>query len=167
MIHNSTQIFGPPGCGKTEYLMRLIEERIAGGMSPLDICFVSFSRKSIEEARSRAMSRFNLDDKQLVRFRTLHSTGFTELGLSYGDVLGGADYKELGRMLGEEFIMNTKPEDGIILPTDMKRGSRYMQMIDRARYLMISLEKEWEDHDTWDLSLFKAKQISEQLTEYK
>ena len=167
MIHNSTQIFGPPGCGKTEYLMRLIEERIAGGMSPLDICFVSFSRKSIEEARSRAMSKFKLDDKQLVRFRTLHSTGFTELGLSYGDVLGGADYKELGRMLGEEFIMNTKPEDGIILPTDMKRGSRYMQMIDRARYRMISLEKEWEDHDTWDLSLFKAKQIAEQLTEYK
>ena len=53
MISNSTQIFGPPGCGKTEYLMRLIDERIAGGMSPLDICFVSFSRKSIEEAHRR------------------------------------------------------------------------------------------------------------------
>lgn len=167
MIKNSTQIFGPPGCGKTEYLMRLIDRRIAGGVSPLDVCFVSFSRKSIQEARDRAMTRFKLDAKQLARFRTLHSTGFTELGLSYGDVLNGADYRELGRMLGEEFNMNVRPEEGVILPTDLKRGSRYMQIIDRARYRMLPLEEEWKDHDTWDLSLFKAKQIEDQLLEYK
>ena len=167
MIEGSTQIFGPPGCGKTEYLMRLIERRIAAGMSPLDICFVSFSRKSIQEARERAMTKFNLESKQLARFRTLHSTGFTELGLSYGDVLGGADYRELGRMLGEEFNMNVRPEDGLILPTDLRRGSRYIQIIDRARYRMLPLEEEWKDHDTWDLSLFKAKQIADQISEYK
>jgi superfamily I DNA/RNA helicase len=167
MIANSTQVFGPPGSGKTAFLMRLIERRIAAGTSPLDICFVSFSRKSIQEARDRAMKRFKLDVSQLTRFRTLHSTGFTELGLSYGDVLGGADYRELGRMLGEEFNMNAKPEDGIILPVDLRRGSRYLHIIDRARYRMMSLEEEWKDHDTWDLSLFKAKQISEQLIEYK
>ena len=167
MIKNSTQIFGPPGCGKTEYLMRLIEKRIAAGVSPLDICFVSFSRKSIQEARDRAMTKFRIDNKQLARFRTLHSTGFTELGLSFGDVLSGADYRELGRMLGEEFNMNVRPEDGLILPTDLRRGSRYMQIIDRARYRMLPLEEEWKDHDTWDLSLFKAKQIQDQLAEYK
>ena len=142
MIDNSTQVFGPPGCGKTEFLMRLIEKRIAAGVSPLDICFVSFSRKSIQEARDRARTKFNLDNKQLARFRTLHSTGFTELGLSYGDVLSGADYKELGRMLGEEFHMNVRPEDGIILPTDLRRGSRYLQIIDRARYRMLPIEEE-------------------------
>ena len=167
MIPHSIQIFGPPGCGKTEYLMRLIDDRISGGMSPLNICFVSFSRKSIQEARERAMSRFRLDTKQLARFRTLHSTGFTELGLSYSDVLNGADYRELGRMLGEEFNVNVRPEDGLILPTDLRRGSRYLQIIDRARYRMLPLEEEWKDHDTWDLSLFKAKQIADQLAEYK
>jgi len=167
MIPHSVQVFGPPGCGKTEFLMRIIEQRIESGVAPLDIVFVSFSKKSIQEARDRAMSRFNLDVKQLARFRTLHSTGFAELGLSYGDVLNGADYRELGRMLGEEFNMNVRPEDGLLLPTDLKRGSRYLQIIDRARYRLLPLEEEWKDHDTWDLSLFKAQQIQEQLLEYK
>jgi superfamily I DNA/RNA helicase len=167
MIENSTQVFGPPGCGKTEFLMRLIEKNIAAGVAPEDIVFVSFSKKSIEEARDRAMSRFNLNAKQLVRFRTLHSTGFVGLGLAYGDVLSGADYKKLGHMLGEEFNMNVRPEDGLLLPTDLKRGSKYIQIIDRARYRMIPLEEEWKDHDTDDLSLFKARQIRDQIVEYK
>ena len=167
MIENSTQIFGPPGCGKTERLMQIIEENIAAGVSPADIVFVSFSKKSIEEARDRAMTRFNLDVKQLARFRTLHSTGFVGLSMSYGDVLAGADYKELGRMLGEEFNMNVRPEDGVLIPTDLKRGSRYIQIVDRARYRMIPIEEEWKDHDTDDLSLFKARQIRDQIIEYK
>jgi hypothetical protein len=131
------------------------------------IVFVSFSKKSIEEARDRAMSRFNLNAKQLVRFRTLHSTGFVGLGLSYGDVLGRSDYNELGRMLGEEFNMNVRPEDGLLIPTDLKRGSKYIQIIDRARYRLIPLDEEWKDHDTDDLSLFKARQIRDQIVEYK
>jgi superfamily I DNA/RNA helicase len=167
MIENSTQVFGPPGCGKTEFLMRLIEKNIAAGVAPEDIVFVSFSKKSIEEARDRAMSRFNLNAKQLVRFRTLHSTGFVGLGLSYGDVLGRSDYNELGRMLGEEFNMNVRPEDGLLIPTDLKRGSKYIQIIDRARYRLIPLDEEWKDHDTDDLSLFKARQIRDQIVEYK
>ena len=167
MIENSTQIFGPPGCGKTERLMQLIEENISAGVAPTDIVFVSFSKKSIEEARDRAMTRFNLNPAQLARFRTLHSTGFVGLGMSYGDVLSGPDYKELGRMLGEEFNMNVRPEDGVLIPTDLKRGSKYIQIIDRARYRMIPLEEEWKDHDTDNLSLFKAKQIRDQVAEYK
>jgi superfamily I DNA/RNA helicase len=167
MIENSTQVFGPPGCGKTEFLMREIDKSLASGIKPERIAFVSFSRKSIEEARERAMTRFNLNPKQLVNFRTLHSTGYMELGITRDMVLSTADYTELGRMLGEEFVVNTKPEDGLLVPTDLRRGSRYLAIIDRARYRMIGLEEEWKDHDTFDLSLFKAKQIQGQLAEYK
>ena len=167
MIKNSTQVFGPPGCGKTEFLMREIEKALARGVSPERIAFVSFSKKSIEEAKQRAMDRFNLNPKQLVNFRTLHSTGYMELGITKDMVLSAADYRELGRMLGEEFVMNVKPEDGLIIPTDLRRGSRYLQMIDRARYRMISLKQEFREQDTFDLSLFKAEQIQLQLAEYK
>jgi len=167
MIPNSTQIFGPPGCGKTEYLMRYIETALDGGMKPEEIAFVSFSRKAIQEARERAMTRFNLDVKQLRNFRTLHSTGFSGLSLRKEDIMSNADYAELGRMLGEEFNMNIAPEDGILIPQDLRRGSQYMRIIDRSRYRMVSLEEEWREHETHDISLFKAKQIYEQVTEYK
>lgn len=167
MIENSTQVFGPPGCGKTEFLMRVIEGALSKGTAPERIAFVSFSRKSIEEARCRALNRFSLDIKQLVNFRTLHSTGYMELGLSKDMIMSSVDYSMLGKMLGEEFVMNVNPDDGLIIPTDLRRGSRYLQIIDRSRYRMVSLEEEWKDNDTFDLSLFKAKQIQDQLIEYK
>jgi len=167
MIPNSTQIFGPPGCGKTEFLMREIEKALAGGMDPQHIAFVSFSRKAIQEAKERAMTRFNLDAKQLRNFKTLHSTGFQGLSLRKEDIMSAADYSELGRMLGEDFIAPPSPEDGILIPQDLRRGSQYMRVIDRSRYRMVSLDEEWREHETYDLSLFKAKQIYEQVTEYK
>ncbi len=52
MIENSTQIFGPPGCGKTERLMQIIEQHLEAGMNPQSIAFVSFSRKSIQRRRN-------------------------------------------------------------------------------------------------------------------
>jgi len=167
MIENSTQVFGPPGCGKTEFLMGVIDDALNDGVQPEEIAFVSFSRKSIEEARDRTMKRFQVGPKQLVNFRTLHSTGYSELGVTKDMVMSNADYRELGRMLGEEFVINTQPEDGIVIPSDLRRGSRYIRIIDRARYRMIDLKQEWREHETYDLSLFKAEQISAQIAEYK
>jgi superfamily I DNA/RNA helicase len=167
MIPNSTQIFGPPGCGKTEYLMRQIEKAIEAGVPPESIAFVSFSRKAIEEARDRAMKRFNLSAKQLVNFRTLHSTGFVGLGLRHEDVMSSVDYSELGKMLGEQFNVNVAPEDGVLIPQDLKSGSKYLRIIDRSRYRMVSLDEEWREHETFDVSLFKCKQVYEQMVEYK
>ena len=167
MIPNSTQVLGPPGCGKTEFLMREMEKYLAAGVDPTQIAFVSFSRKAIHEARERAMTRFNLDAKQLRNFRTLHSTGFAGLHLRNEDLLSSADYTALGRMLGEEFKLSAIPEDGLLVPQDMKRGSQYIRIIDRARYRMVDLEEEWKEHETFDVSLFKAKQIFETITEYK
>ena len=167
MIENSTQIFGAAGCGNTGRLMQSIEKHLEAGMNPQHIAFVSFSRKSIQEAKERAKNRFNLDDKQLINFRTLHSTGFSGLQIKRDDVMSPPDYQKLGKMLGEEFIINTQPEDGMLIPSDLRRGSKYMKVIDRARYRMIDIREEWKDHDTSDLSFFKCKQVRDTLIEYK
>lgn len=162
-----TQIFGPPGCGKTTALMDILQQTLDSGVHPSRVAVCSFSRKAINEFVDRAASRFGGDRKMFPHMRTLHSTAFTALGLRTEDVMAASDYKKLGEMLGEVFVVNAVPEDGIITTTDFHKGSQYLAIIDRARYRMVSLEDEWRQHDTYEMSLSKCRQIEQQIALYK
>lgn len=162
-----TQVFGPPGCGKTTYLMGVLRDALGSGMDPSRVGVCSFSRKAINEFIDRSVSQFGIERKKFPYMRTLHSMAFHALGLRTEDVMGAADYRELGRMLGEVFEVNVRPEDGILVPTDTHLGSRYLAIIDRSRYRMVPLEEEWRCHDTFDMSLSKCRQIRDQLALYK
>ena len=51
------------------------------------------------------------------------------------------------------------PDDGILIPAIGGDGGKYIQLIDRSRYRMIDMEKEFNEAEDWDLSFPKMKQI--------
>ena len=94
-------ILGGPGTGKTEYLIRIVEQVLASGRRPNEVAFVTFTRAAASEARQRAAAFLRLSPSELPHFRTLHSLCFKQLGLRRGDVLEGAALRELEELAGE------------------------------------------------------------------
>ena len=71
------------GTGKTEYLLRKVEKKLEEGVKPNRIGYFAYTVKAANEARTRAINKFtNLDKKDFIYFRTLHSLAFKQLGLS-------------------------------------------------------------------------------------
>tara|TARA_R110000868_G_scaffold54836_1_gene170941 strand:- start:3 stop:1523 length:1521 start_codon:yes stop_codon:yes gene_type:complete len=167
-LNKETTIFGPPGTGKTTTLINIVKEKILKGMDPTRIAFMSFSRKSATEARDRAVAELSLDMNQMLYFRTLHSLAFSWLGLDSKRVFKGADYNDLGRLVGLEFRSNptTTLEDGPLFQIGAG-GDKYMSIIQTARVREVSLEQQF--NDAWDNTLHwqQLKVLDKAYTDYK
>ena len=66
-------ILGPPGTGKTTTLLSLIEDELTAGTQPESIGFFTFTKKAVTEGKQRAVEKFNINERDLPFFRTLHS----------------------------------------------------------------------------------------------
>lgn len=87
---------GPPGTGKTTTLLRLLEEELAAGTEPSEIAFVTFTRSGRAEAKERAAQKFNLSERQLHWFRTIHSTAYALIGGPRSRVMDYSAWKKFG-----------------------------------------------------------------------
>ena len=148
---SETLIFGPPGTGKTHTLINIVREALASGTSPDKIGFVSFTRKSINEARERAGRELNLEEKDVPYFRTLHSMGYRWLGLNSDNMVKDEDLRQIGEEMGMQIDgRNVRDEDGLLFNAS-KIGNRYLDMIARSRLRMIPLEEEYRQAQDYDL----------------
>ena len=145
---------GPPGCGKTERLLTLMEERLEQGVSPTEIAFVSFTRAAVGEARERAIAKFGFTEDDLPLFRTLHSLAFRELGLRRTNVFGREALNHLSDLTGEEL---TGHQD-LDAPTLGDRGDALLFLDQYARSAQVPLETAWRTHDA-DVDWFRLQRF--------
>jgi superfamily I DNA/RNA helicase len=96
------KIFGPPGSGKTTFLLNIVEQELGDGISSLNIGYFSFTRKAANEARDRAITKFpSLNpDLDFPWFRTLHSLAYRCLGIGTKDMMSPEDYKAFAKEAG-------------------------------------------------------------------
>jgi len=168
MIDNATLVFGPPGCGKTHFLLGKVEEALARGVRPSRIVFVGFTRKAIREAIERACSKFGLTEKDFPHFKTLHAMAFHALGLSRSDILSAEDLSVIGGDLGLDLTGKAVDlGDGTFVTAPDGDGSRYIFHYDRARYRGVSLEKEYNDAGDYDLHFPLLQKTATVLENYK
>ena len=147
-----TTIFGPPGTGKPTKLLNIVDDALQEGTHPTRIGFFSFTRKAAEEARSRAVSKFNLDVKDFLNIRTLHSLAYHTLGLQGTDVMRTGDWSELSEVVGLPFTANgsLNMDEGLLFKSG-RGGDAYINVINLARVKQIGLIEQFNKTD--DLSL--------------
>jgi DNA helicase-2/ATP-dependent DNA helicase PcrA len=159
-------ILGPPGTGKTERLLRLVEQSISQGARPEEIGFLTFTKKAADEAKQRAINKFKISENSLVYFRTIHSLAFRQLSLSKIQVMQRDHYRELGDILGIDIRGSVNMDEG---STDysMSVGDRLIFMEGLARAKMISLREQWEQGVNEDIDWWELERTSKALKKYK
>lgn len=168
-------ILGPPGTGKTTRLLNLVEEYLQKGVSPERIGYFSFTRKAAQEAVLRAVVRFNMSEKELPYFKTLHSLAYQMLGVGKAAIMSQKDYAEAAvwlKIAGFTEVM--AQNDGPYV--DFGFGDRFLETINMARITRrslrdvynnssVSLKTDWSRMDYVDRGLRQFKK-ERQLYDY-
>mgnify|MGYP003667016021 FL=1 len=135
-------ILGPPGTGKTTKLLNLTEEYLKDGVEPYRIGYLAFTKKAANEALERASDRFDLSQKDLTYFRTIHSLCYHWLGLKTADIMARSHYKEFSKLMGEPLNGQLKKEEGAVF--GLSKGDQMLFMENIARNKKVSVREQWE-----------------------
>jgi len=106
------KVMGPPGTGKTTFLMSLVRQAVESGRYPPgEIAFLSYTTAAAEEARDRIVSTLpGMDAEQFPWFRTLHSACKKLLDISEASLMVGKRIKEFKDSTGFEISASIDAE---------------------------------------------------------
>lgn len=166
-MRRTTIVFGPPGTGKTTYLLDRVEEALAAGTPPDRIGFFAFTRKAAHEAMYRAIERFGLDEEDFPWFRTLHSTAYHMLGLSKSDVMQPYHYRQLGEALGSFTFEGAYDESIERVPLYGGLGDRALSLYAMSRATVTGLEDVWRNAHDPKISLHNTARFTRALQDFK
>tara|TARA_R110000765_G_scaffold203401_2_gene308558 strand:- start:934 stop:2424 length:1491 start_codon:yes stop_codon:yes gene_type:complete len=109
-----TKIFGPPGSGKTTFLLNTVEKELEN-VSPMDIGYFSFTRKAATEASDRAVEKFPHmnPSTDFPWFRTLHSLAYRCLSVSKKDMMTQKDFSDFSKQVGLEIVTSVEEEHAV------------------------------------------------------
>ena len=158
-------IYGPPGTGKTTALLNIVETALSRGVKPERIAYLAFTRKAANEAIERAMAKFNLDEDRFPYFRTLHSMAFKQLGIRRDEVMTESHFKNLGKLVGVQFIGIYDEDLGLHLGDGL--GDKCARVDSLARINIRPVEEQYAFTPMNDLTLHAVKQFSNALQHYK
>lgn len=158
-------IIGPPGTGKTTRLLGILEQCLESGVKPYNVGFITFTKKAAQEAKERAMNRFDFNERELPYFRTIHSLAFLQLGMSREQVLRREHFEELGDLLGIEVTGRSNMDEGASY--GMKYGDRLLFLEGLSRITGKDLRQVWEEADEDDIDWYALEQVAKTLRLFK
>ena len=159
-----TIVLGPPGTGKTHTLLEQVEKYLKN-TDPDKIGYFAFTKKAANEAKARAMDKFNYTEDDLPYFRTLHSLAFRKLGINKDQVMQKRHYEDLGRKLNLFLDYNEYDEEETGIFTT-KRD--YLRLIHLAKLRNITLEQQIKlgEHNT-EVDYDTLVHLEQKIKDYK
>jgi len=109
------KIFGPPGSGKTTFLLNTVEQELADVHSTM-VGYFAFTRKAANEARDRAMVKFPQLNPTVdfPWFRTLHSLAYRCLGISTKDMMTQKNYRDFAKEAGLDISTSVEDDEHVV-----------------------------------------------------